>query len=138
MQIAVFDTNVLLDLFVFNDFRAIHLKQALLDKKIDAIATPRTLEEFADVLSRPLFSLTTVDQKKILQQWISLARILDDKNIVQSPWKCQDPDDQVFLDLAYTARPCTLISKDNEVLKFANTALTDGVLITANYQALEF
>jgi putative PIN family toxin of toxin-antitoxin system len=138
MQIAVFDTNVLLDLFVFNDFRAIHLKQALLDKKIDAIATPRTLEEFADVLSRPLFSLTTVDQKKILQQWTSLARILDDKSIVQSPWKCQDPDDQVFLDLAYTARPCTLISKDNEVLKFANTALTDGVLITANYQALEF
>jgi putative PIN family toxin of toxin-antitoxin system len=138
MQIAVFDTNVLLDLFVFNDFRAIHLKQALLDKKIDAIATPRTLEEFADVLSRPLFSLTTVDQKKILQQWTSLARILDDKNIVQSPWKCQDPDDQVFLDLAYTARPCSLISKDNEVLKFANTALTDGVLITANYQALEF
>ena len=137
MQIAVFDTNVLLDLFVFNDFRAIHLKQALLDKKIDAIATPRTLEEFADVLSRPLFSLTTVDQEKILQQWTSLARILDDKNIVQSPWKCQDPDDQVFLDLAYTVRPCTLISKDNEVLKFANTALTDGVLITANYQALE-
>jgi len=137
MQIAVFDTNVLLDLFVFNDFRAIHLKQALLDKKIDAIATPRTLEEFADVLSRPLFSLTTVDQEKILQQWTSLARILDDKNIIQSPWKCQDPDDQVFLDLAYTARPCTLISKDNEVLKFANTALTDGVLITANYQALE-
>ena len=134
MQIVVFDTNVLLDLFVFNDFRAIHLKQALLDRKIDAIATPKTLEEFADVISRPLFSLATVDQEKILQQWISLARILDDKNIVQSPWKCQDPDDQVFLDLAYTARPCTLISKDNEVLMFANTALTDEVLITANYQ----
>jgi putative PIN family toxin of toxin-antitoxin system len=134
MQIVVFDTNVLLDLFVFNDFRAIHLKQALLDRKIDAIATPKTLEEFADVISRPLFSLATVDQEKILQHWASLARILDDKNIVQSPWKCQDPDDQVFLDLAYTARPCTLISKDNEVLMFANTALTDEVLITANYQ----
>ena len=134
MQIVVFDTNVLLDLFVFNDFRAIHLKQALLDRKIDAIATPKTLEEFADVISRPLFSLATVDQEKILQHWASLARILDDKNIVQSSWKCQDPDDQVFLDLAYTARPCTLISKDNEVLMFANTALTDEVLITANYQ----
>ena len=134
MQIVVFDTNVLLDLFVFNDFRAIHLKQALLDRKIDAIATTKTLEEFADVISRPLFSLATVDQEKILQHWASLARILDDKNIVQSPWKCQDPDDQVFLDLAYTARPCTLISKDNEVLMFANTALTDEVLITANYQ----
>jgi len=30
MKIVIFDTNVLLDLFVFNDFRAIHLKQALL------------------------------------------------------------------------------------------------------------
>ena len=137
MNIIVFDTNVLLDLFVFNDFRAIHLKQTLLERKIDAIASPRTLEEFADVISRPLFSLTTVDQEKILLQWSSLARILDDKNIIQSPWKCQDPDDQIFLDLAYTARPCKLISKDNEVLKFANTALTDGVLITANYQAFE-
>jgi putative PIN family toxin of toxin-antitoxin system len=137
MNVVVFDTNILLDLFVFNDFRAIHLKQALLERNIDAIATLRTLEEFADVISRPLFSITLVDQEKILQQWTSLARILDDKNIVQSPWKCQDPDDQIFLDLAYTARPCKLVSKDNEVLKFANTALTDGVIITANYQALE-
>ena len=137
MQIAVFDTNVLLDLFVFNDFRAIHLKQALLERKIDAIASPRTLEEFADVISRPLFSLTTVDQEKILQQWSSLARILDDKNIIQSPWQCQDPDDQIFLDLAYTARPCTLLSKDNEVLRFSNSAFTEGVLVTADYQALE-
>jgi putative PIN family toxin of toxin-antitoxin system len=137
MNIIVFDTNVLLDLFVFNDFRAIHLKQTLLERKIDAIASPRTLEEFADVISRPLFSLTTLDQEKILLQWSSLARILDDKNIIQSPWKCQDPDDQIFLDLAYTAKPCTLISKDNEVLRFSNRALTEGVLITANYQALE-
>jgi putative PIN family toxin of toxin-antitoxin system len=137
MQIAVFDTNVLLDLFVFNDFRAIHLKQALLERKIDAIASPRTLEEFADVISRPLFSLTTVDQEKILQQWSSLARILDDTNIIHSPWKCQDPDDQIFLDLAYTARPCTLLSKDNEVLRFSNSAFTEGVLVTADYQALE-
>jgi putative PIN family toxin of toxin-antitoxin system len=137
MNVVVFDTNVLLDLFVFNDFRAIHLKQALLERNIDAIATPKTLEEFADVISRPLFSLTTVDQEKILQQWVSLARILDDKNIIQSPWKCQDPDDQIFLDLAYTTRPCTLLSKDNEVLRFSNSAFTEGVLVTANYQAIE-
>jgi putative PIN family toxin of toxin-antitoxin system len=137
MHIVVFDTNALLDLFVFNDFRAIHLKQALLERKIDAIATPRTLEEFADVISRPLFSLEAVNQEKLLQQWTSLARILDDKNIVQSPWKCQDPDDQIFLDLAYTARPCILISKDNEVLRFCNQALKEDVLVTADYQALE-
>jgi len=61
MKSVVFDTNVLLDLFVFNDFRALHLKQALLEQKIDALASPKTLEEFVDVISRPLFSLGIID-----------------------------------------------------------------------------
>ena len=138
MKSVVFDTNVLLDLFVFNDFRALHLKQALLEQKIDALASPKTLEEFADVISRPLFALETIDQKKILLQWTSLARVLDDQSLLSSPWRCQDPDDQVFLDLAFTARPCTLISKDNEVLKFAAHAAKENILISADYQSLAF
>ena len=137
MNTVVFDTNVLLDLFVFNDFRAIHLKQALLEKQIDALATPKTLEEFADVISRPLFSLEPAAQETILLQWRSLARIVDEQNLAPSSWRCQDPDDQVFLDLAFTARPCILISKDNEVLKFASQALKENVLITANYNIMD-
>jgi len=137
MNTVVFDTNVLLDLFVFNDFRAIHLKQALIEQKIDAIATPNTLEEFVDVIARPLFSLETADQERILLEWKSLARILSDEGLLPSPWRCLDPDDQVFLDLAFTVKPSVLISKDNEVLKFSNRALQEGVLITDNYQALE-
>jgi len=138
MKSVVFDTNVLLDLFVFNDFRALHLKQALLEQKIDALASPKTLEEFADVVSRPLFALETIDQEKILLQWTSLARVLDDQNLFSSPWRCQDPDDQVFLDLAYTARPCALISKDHEVLKFAAHAAKENILISADYNSLVF
>ena len=137
MKAVVFDTNVLLDLFVFNDFRALHLKQALIDGKIDALATPNTLEEFADVISRPLFSLDEVQQEKIYLQWQSLARVMDDQSLSKAPWICGDPDDQVFLDLAYTARPCTLISKDNEVLRFANKAAIEQVLITADYTAFD-
>jgi putative PIN family toxin of toxin-antitoxin system len=136
MKSVVFDTNILLDLFVFNDFRALHLKQVLLEKKIDALASPKTLEEFADVISRPLFSLESAEQEKILQQWKSLARILNDQNLLSSPWRCQDPDDQIFLDLAFTAKPCTLMSKDNEVLKFAARAAKEDVLISADYQSL--
>jgi putative PIN family toxin of toxin-antitoxin system len=138
MKSVVFDTNVLLDLFVFNDFRALHLKQALLEQKIDALASPKTLEEFADVISRPLFALETLDQEKILLQWTSLARVLDDQSLFSSPWQCQDLDDQVFLDLAYTARPCALISKDHEVLKFAAHAAKESILISADYNSLDF
>ena len=137
MKSIVFDTNVLLDLFVFNEFRALHLKQALLEHKIDALASPKTLEEFADVISRSLFSLETAEQEKILLQWKSLARIMNDQSLLSSPWRCQDRDDQIFLDLAFTAKPCTLISKDNEVLKFAARAAKEGVLISADYNSLD-
>ena len=136
MKSVVFDTNVLLDLFVFNDFRALHLKQALLENKIDALASLKTLEEFADVISRPLFSLETAEQEKILAQWKSLSRVLDDQSLLSAPWRCKDTDDQIFLDLAYTAKPCTLISKDNEVLKFTARAAKEGVLISADYNSL--
>jgi putative PIN family toxin of toxin-antitoxin system len=137
MQSVIFDTNVLLDLFIFNDFRAIHLKQALLDQKIDALASPKTLEEFADVISRPLFALELDKQKAIFQQWKNHARILEDHNLVKAPWQCRDQDDQIFLDLAFATKPCLLISKDNEILKFASQAAPTGLVITADYNAID-
>ena len=133
MQSVIFDTNVLLDLFVFNDFRAIHLKAALQSKKICTLATPKTLEEFADVISRPLFALDELTQADILRQWNLLATTIDDQSLSPAPWHCQDPDDQVFVDLAYSNKPCTLVSKDNQVLKLASRAAKEQVLITADY-----
>lgn len=133
MKPVVFDTNVLLDIFVFNDFRAIHLKQALIEKGVDALATPKTIDEFADVMSRPLFSLDPIAQENILTQWRNLARILPDESLITAPWQCQDPDDQVFINLAFTAKPSILISKDNEILKLSNRALKEFVIITDHY-----
>lgn len=137
MKIVVLDTNVLLDLFVFNDFRALHLKQALIDGKIDALASPKTLAEFNDVITRPLFALSTEQQEQITLQWHGLARVIADEELTKAPWACPDADDQVFLDLAYTEKPCTLISKDNEVLRFANQAAKERVLITSDYTVLK-
>lgn len=138
MKVVVFDTNVLLDLFVFNDFRALHLKQALVEGKFNALATPATLEEFADVIARPLFSLDQDRQEQIRSQWQNLAKVLEDSSLIKAPWVCQDPDDQVFLDLAFTTKPCTLISKDNEVLRFAHKAAIEQVLITADYKIFDW
>ena len=136
MKSVVFDTNVLLDIFVFHDFRAIHLKDALYNQTLDAHASEQTLEELADVISRPLFSLNQSEQKRIVLEWRSLTKMIKDEDIVKAPWECNDKDDQVFLDLAYTAKPCVLISKDNEVLRLASRAAKEGVVITADYKAL--
>ena len=133
MKPVVLDTNILLDIFVFNDERATHLKQAVLEGSIPAIASQKTLLEFADVISRPLFNLDAPTQSTILAQWQSIAQQLDDSNLAPAPWKCQDPDDQIFLDLAYQLRPAILISKDNAVLRLAGRAAKENILITSDY-----
>jgi putative PIN family toxin of toxin-antitoxin system len=137
MNPVVLDTNILLDIFVFNDERAINLKQALVDGSITAIASQKTLLELADVVSRPLFQLDEDAQTSILNQWQSISRLHDDSNLATAPWKCQDPDDQIFLDLAYQLRPSILISKDNAVLQIASRAIQENILITSDYNAFK-
>jgi putative PIN family toxin of toxin-antitoxin system len=135
MKLVVLDTNILLDIFVFNDERAINLKQVIVDGSIAAVASQKTLLEFADVISRPLFKLDEATQAATLNQWQSLAEQHDDSNLATAPWKCQDPDDQIFLDLAYQLRPVVLISKDNALLRIASRAAQEDILITSDYNA---
>ena len=135
MRPVVLDTNILLDIFVFNDERALHLKKVLFDKTRHFVASQKTIEEFADVISRPLFKLDEEAQAAILAQWQSIAEQRDDSNLAPAPWKCQDPDDQIFLDLAYQLRPTILISKDNAVLQIARKAASEDILITNDYNA---
>ncbi|MBU3558671.1 putative toxin-antitoxin system toxin component, PIN family [Polynucleobacter sp. Nonnen-W13] len=135
MKPVVLDTNILLDIFVFNDERALQLKEALFDKTTQFLASQKTIEEFADVISRPLFKLDKQTQTALLTQWQSIAEQRDDSNLASAPWQCQDPDDQIFLDLAYQLRPTILISKDNAVLQIAHKAASENILITSDYNA---
>ena len=137
MKPVVLDTNILLDIFVFNDERVVHLKQAILAKNILTIVSQKTLAEFADVISRPLFKLDDQTQATILDQWKSAAQLYDDSNLAPAPWKCQDADDQIFLDLAYQLRPAILISKDNALLQLASRATQEQILITSDYNAFK-
>lgn len=137
MNIIILDTNILLDIFVFNDVRSRDLKQAVLERSIQAVASQKTLEEFADVISRPLFKLDSQIQANILEHWQSLATLQNDAELLPAPWKCQDADDQIFLDLVYQLRPAILISKDNAILQLASQAALEDILITSDYNAFK-
>jgi len=122
--IIILDTNILLDILVFDDERA-HPLRAALDK---------TFAEFLDVIGREQFSLDKDQQHLIGEQWKSWARIISDNELCQAPWKCKDRDDQVFINLAYSLRPSALISKDKQVLKIAKRAIKEKVTITSDHQ----
>ena len=134
-QVTVIDTNVLLDLFVFEAPAAEPLRQALFKQTLRALASAQTLTELADVIARDKFGLTSEQQHSILIRWRELSTLIEDSSIQRSPWRCKDKADQVFLDLAYTFRPSVLLSKDLHVLKFRKRAARDGVIIDAQWRS---
>jgi predicted nucleic acid-binding protein len=130
---VVLDTNILLDILVFDDERAHPLRAALDANQLDAVATDKTFAEFLDVIGREQFSLDKDQQHLIGEQWKKWARIISDEELCQAPWKCKDRDDQVFINLAYSLRPSALISKDKQVLKIAKRAIKEKITITSDH-----
>jgi predicted nucleic acid-binding protein len=126
---AVLDTNVLLDLWVFDDPGVASLRAALAAGVLIAQRSPATDAELADVLARPQFGLSRNLQQALRTRWNDLAQPIE--RVFPAPWQCADPHDQPFLDLAFTARAQWLLTKDKALLRLARRALASGLSIVA-------
>jgi putative PIN family toxin of toxin-antitoxin system len=128
---AVIDTNAWLDLFVFRDARAQGLVQALRQRRVLALRSSRTDAELHAVLQRPIFAarLKPADRDALLREWVETARNMEGTAIRTAPWICRDPDDQKFLDLAFSAGAAWLFTKDRALLDLARKARLGGVRI---------
>ena len=123
----VIDTNIWLDMLVFDDTRTRRLV-ALLPAAPAAAAPPQpqpiagvrvlsTAEmraELADVISRPLFRLDAPAQEALLSRYDELVTPVPVALDCRLP--CRDPDDRKFLDLAVGAHTDWLLSRDRAVL----------------------
>lgn len=128
----ILDTNILLDLFFFRDPATQHLAAQLLDQRVEVVASTPLIREFSGVLKKASFSLSENQQHEILQDWLQRTTVIEDLTIEPAPWNCRDKTDQMLLDLAYSCRPATLMSKDKQVLKLARRAAKDQVRITSD------
>jgi putative PIN family toxin of toxin-antitoxin system len=125
---VVLDTNIVLDLFVFNDAAAAPLKRALQDNALDWISTAHMRTELERVLAYPqivprlaFYALRPGD---VLAAFDRHARMVD--VAPKAPVSCSDADDQVFIDLA-VAHQAWLLSKDQAVLSMQKRLLALGV-----------
>jgi putative PIN family toxin of toxin-antitoxin system len=127
-QPVVLDTNIVLDVFVFNDAAAQPLKAALDAGTLDWIATQAMRDELARVLDYPqivprlVFYQITAEQ--VLAQFDRHTRLL--AVALKARLTCSDPDDQKFIDLA-VAGQALLLSKDRHVLSMSKRLLALGV-----------
>jgi putative PIN family toxin of toxin-antitoxin system len=133
----VLDTNVILDLLVFKDPSTEPIRLLLDAQQVDAVRTPASMAELIDVIGRPTFKLSQEEQETIREAWESRSRLLEDAAIEPAPFTCRDPDDQVFINMAYSIRPALLLSKDLRVLELRAIAKRHGIEISKQYDCLQ-
>jgi putative PIN family toxin of toxin-antitoxin system len=115
---VVFDTNVLLSMFVFKDSRFAPFRGEVVSGRWVALTNTACLAEFQRVLSYPLFALDTGQQAMTADAYRALAEIVDVvPHAVASLPKCQDKDDQKFLELARDGQADWLVTADKLLLK---------------------
>jgi putative PIN family toxin of toxin-antitoxin system len=130
----VLDTNIVLDLLVFDDAAVRPVSEGLHAGRLHWIATAAMREELARVLAYPKLAVRVAFHRGAAQ------RVLQDFDrhvqLVEVPPKacftCGDPDDQKFIDLAVAHR-CTLLSKDREVLRMKNRLARLGAQTLSQY-----
>ena len=125
---VVLDTNIVLDVFVFNDPAAEPVRQALNKNELDWLATQPMRDELERVLAYPkiavklaFYKLTATD---VLTQFDQHARIVP--AAPKASVTCSDADDQKFIDLAIQHR-ALLLSKDQHVISMKKRLLAHGI-----------
>ena len=128
----VLDTNIILDVFLFNDLAAEPIRQALAANTLNWIATQAMREELARVLAYPkivqrlnFYALTAEVVLSKFDQHTSQVDIAPKANVT-----CKDADDQKFIDLA-VQHQALLISKDQHVLSMQKRLLAQGIQVQA-------
>ena len=130
MQILVIDTNIVLDMWVFDDPRSRPLNDALQNQCLRWLASAEMREELLRVLGYPhlvqRMVLRGVSAPEVLAQFDQHAHSVPSAE--RAPYVCNDADDQKFIDLA-VAQQATLVSKDKEVLRMKNRLARLGVAV---------
>ena len=127
---VVLDTNVVLDLWVFDDARATALRSALDAGHLAWVATERMLTELGHVLQRPFLRPWCDDPTAVLVALQARCRVLPAPapSTDRVP-TCRDRDDQPFIDLAWQLRTRWLFSRDRALLALARRARLRGTAI---------
>jgi predicted nucleic acid-binding protein len=126
----VLDTNIVLDLWVFDEPRAEALRLSVETGSTYWLATSAMREELTRVLAYPQIAkrLThrALPADAVLGHFDRWAQLQPDAP--KAPYVCKDTDDQMFIDLA-VAHTAALHSKDAQVLCMKKRLARCGVAL---------
>lgn len=119
-QRVVFDTNVLLSMYVFADSRFAPFRLRVEAGVWRALTSTACFGEFRRVLAYPEFALDEAAQAAALQRYAAHAEMVEPlpEHPRELP-RCKDRDDQKFLELARDGGAQWLVTADKALLKLA-------------------
>ena len=86
--------------------------------RIVPVVSAETLAELVPVLAYPKLKLTEEETKNVLARYMERAEAVGKVGTPRIP-RCRDPDDRMFLRLAYAARVQALVTGDKDLLALA-------------------
>jgi hypothetical protein len=135
----VLDTNIVLDWLHFGDPSCAPLGRAIECGQVRWIATGAMRREMESVLVRGIPGRWPMDPAGVLRTWdrwaidaerldLTTGQAMPGRLPAQA-LRCQDPDDQKFIDLALAANASALLSRDRAVLRLGRRAAAHGLQI---------
>jgi uncharacterized protein len=114
---VVLDTNVVLDWLLFRDPGVAALGAAVEGTRVRWVACRRMRDEFRRTLSGGGLDRWRPDSERLLTLFDQWAHLSPDPAPAPLRLRCDDPDDQVFVDLALARGASWLLSHDKAVLR---------------------
>ncbi len=115
MKIVV-DTNVVIS-GVFFGGNPRRIIESILDKHVNAYATPEIMEEYIDIIDSMIARKQGKLDRKILFPLFASFNVINGKSNIEL---CRDPDDDKFLECAVDAEAIYIVSGDLDLLDISN------------------
>jgi len=125
---AVLDSNVWIDILVFDDAATRPILAALERGALHVVIDSRCLAELEHVLDYPQFVARAIDKAATLASVARLSSLAQPQSPPASGKplpQCKDRDDQKFLELAHAVKADWLVSKDRALLKLNKRTARD-------------
>jgi len=116
---VVCDTNVAVSALVFRAGRLGWLREAWSAGKLVPLVSRETLAELVRVLGYSKLRLEAAETKRLIERYMEHAETVERVGAAGRIPQCRDPDDRVFLRLAYAARADALVTGDGDLLSLA-------------------
>lgn len=132
---VVLDTNAVVSALLFRSGQLGWLRRGWETGRVVPVVSATTVAELVRALAYPKFKLTEEETKNVLASYMENAEAVAKVDARIRIPECRDPDDRMFLRLAYAARVDALATGDEDLLDLADASripiLTPDALMRA-------